>query len=134
MAPGTPVQPTSFELRILKVLWAQGSLRAREVQEILEKREKRRLGYTTVLKMLQVMEQKGLVAVDRGSRSHVYAARSREKSTLRRLVSDFVDRTFEGQAEMMLLHLVREGGLDAETLGRLEGEIAALRRREKHDD
>src|SRR5262245_36997488 len=84
-----PAPPTDFELRILKVLWKHGGKTAREVLELLP--AQRALGYTTVLKMLQIMEQKRMVAVDRTERAHVFSARIEEAATLGRLAAEFVD-------------------------------------------
>lgn len=127
----TKANPTDFELAILKVLWQHGPSTAREVLERL--RGRRQVGYTTVLKMLQLMEEKGMVSVDRSARSHVYAPRMREASTLRRLVGDFVDRAFDGAADRALVHLVEDGRLGTDELDDLERKIAELRRREKEE-
>ncbi len=124
-------RPTDFEFRILKILWKRGPSTAREVLEELSGR--REIGYTTVLKMLQLMEGKGLVTVDRAERSHVYAARAREEATLGRLVDEFVDKAFDGAAGELVVHLVQGGTLGGEELRRIERRIADLRRREEKD-
>jgi BlaI family penicillinase repressor len=120
-------QPTDFELELLKVLWDRGPSTAREVLQIIE--ETRPVGYTTILKMLQVMEKKEMVDVDRSERSHVYGASLQKNKTMRGLVSRFVDRTFDGAADALLLHLA-EGKIDAKTLDQLENKIAELRAKE----
>ena len=91
----TPV-PSNAELEILRILWKQGPQTVREVHDAL-KRE-RMVGYTTVLKTMQVMAEKKLVTRDESERSHVYAAAVEEKSVKRRLVSDLLDRAFDGSA------------------------------------
>ncbi|MAG55636.1 MAG: transcriptional regulator [Planctomycetes bacterium] len=122
-------QPTDAELRLLKVLWERGGSTARAVLEALPAR--RKVGYTTVLKILQVMEEKGLVSVDRGARSHVYSPRAGRGPTMRRLVADFVQRTFDGATDEMLVHLVDGRALDDAALNELEARVAALRGREE---
>jgi predicted transcriptional regulator len=87
-------QPTPAELEILQQLWQHGPSTVREVQERLE----RDVGYTTVLKLLQIMTQKGLTSRNEIGRSHVYQAVAAEESTKRRLVSDLLDRAFDGSA------------------------------------
>lgn len=122
--------PTDAELRLLKVLWERGPSTARAVLDALP--DDRPIGYTTVLKTLQVMEEKGLVTVDRAARSHVYAPAIERAATLRSLVSAFVDRTFDGAAEELLVHLADGPGLDQDTLLALEERVAALRREESN--
>ncbi|MCB9830982.1 MAG: BlaI/MecI/CopY family transcriptional regulator [Planctomycetes bacterium] len=126
--------PTEAELRILKVLWRKGPATARGVLEILEDQAGGKVGYTTVLKMLQIMEKKELVSVDRSERSHVYSPRVAETPTLRQAVSEFVDRTFGGDPAGLLVHLVRDGRLDERSLEELERSIELLRRSEEEQE
>lgn len=93
--PAKP-QPTNAELEILRALWRRGPSTVREVHEGLPKG--RPVGYTTVLKLLQIMAEKGLVTRDESARSHVYTPAVTEATTQRRLVSDLLDRAFEGSA------------------------------------
>ena len=95
-------RPTDAELAILRVLWAQGPSTVRQVQEALNRH--RPTGYTTVLKFLQIMYDKGLVARDESQRTHVYKARFSEDHTKRSLVRDLVDRAFGGSAESLVMH------------------------------
>jgi len=89
-------QPTNAELEILRVLWRTGPCTVREVHEGLPR--ERSVGYTTILKLLQIMAEKGLVTRDESARSHIYAPAVTEATTQRRLVSDLLDRAFEGSA------------------------------------
>ena len=93
--PQTP-RPTNAELEILRVLWRVGPSTVRDVHQALT--PLRDVGYTTVLKLLQIMAEKGLVTRDVRSRTHVYQAAASEQTTQRRLVSDLLDRAFEGSA------------------------------------
>ena len=91
--PTTP-QPTPAELGILTILWRRGPGTVREVHEALAST----VGYTTVLKLLQIMTTKGLVTRKESGRTHIYEAAMTEESTQRRMVSDLVDRAFGGSA------------------------------------
>ena len=93
----TKVQkPTNGELAILRVLWHRGPSTVREVQAGLEHGTE--VGYTTILKLLQIMAEKGLVRRDESARTHIYAARLSEAVTQRHLVADLLDRAFGGSA------------------------------------
>ena len=87
-------QPTPAELAILNILWRRGPGTVREVHEALAST----VGYTTVLKLLQIMTTKGLVTRSESGRTHIYAAAMTEESTQRRMVTDLVDRAFGGSA------------------------------------
>ena len=98
-----PLQkPTASELEILRVLWARGPSTVREVHEALS--EKKDLGYTTVLKLLQIMTAKGTVRRDEGQRAHVYEACQPATETKRQLVGDVLQRVFEGSASELMIH------------------------------
>jgi BlaI family transcriptional regulator, penicillinase repressor len=98
-----PLQkPTASELEILRVLWERGPSTVREVHEAL--REKRDLGYTTVLKLLQIMTAKGTVRRNEEQRAHVYEACQPATETKRQLVGDVLQRVFEGSASELMIH------------------------------
>src|SRR2546430_6908969 len=86
--------PTNAELEILRVLWQRGPSTVRHVHESVD--HVKPVGYTTVLKLLQIMVEKGLVRRDASARSHVYAAVASQGATQRRLVRDLVRRVFGG--------------------------------------
>lgn len=95
-------KPTASELEILQVLWARGPSTVREVHEALS--EKKPLGYTTVLKLLQIMTAKGIVRRDEGQRAHVYEACQPAEKTKRQLAMDMIQRVFDGSASELMLH------------------------------
>ncbi|PYT72343.1 MAG: transcriptional regulator [Acidobacteria bacterium] len=95
-------KPTASELEILRVLWARGPSTVREVHEALC--EKKALGYTTVLKLLQIMTAKGTVRRDEGQRAHVYEACQPATETKRQLAGDVLQRVFEGSASELMIH------------------------------
>src|SRR5262245_19633993 len=100
MSPRFP-RPTPAELEILRVLWQRGPSTVREVYETLN--QGRATGYTTVLKLLQIMADKGLVSRDESNRAHVYAPRAAEAQTQRQLVRDLLDRAFDGSAAKLVM-------------------------------
>jgi predicted transcriptional regulator len=99
MAPKQVVRPTKLELSILKVLWESGPLSVREIQNILDARKP--TGYTTVLKMLQIMTEKGLVDRDQNVRPQIYRARHSQEQTQRHLIRDLMDRAFGGSVKAL---------------------------------
>ena len=96
-----PPRPTHAELEILQVLWHRGPSSVREVQEALS--ESRAAGYTTVLKLMQIMARKGLVVRDERERTHVYRAAHAQEQTQRQLVADLLERAFDGSASKLIL-------------------------------
>ena len=98
MSP-TGRRPTDAELAILRVLWSRGPSTVRQVAETMD----RAVGYTTVLKLLQIMTEKGLVVRDESARTHVYDAAYTEDQTQRQLVNDLVERAFDGSAAKLVV-------------------------------
>lgn len=107
-------RPTDAELEILKVLWRRGPSTVREVFEQLS--EFKTAGYTTVLKMLQIMSEKGLVRRDEAQRAHVYAAALAEDETQRQLVGDLLRRAFDGSAKRLVLQALSTEKASADEL------------------
>ena len=95
-------RPTDAELVILRALWKLGPSTVRRVHDELNKNQP--TGYTTVLKILQIMTEKGLVSRDEAARAHVYVARAPEAQTQRQLVRDLLDRAFGGSATKLVMH------------------------------
>ncbi|HJV37954.1 MAG TPA: BlaI/MecI/CopY family transcriptional regulator [Geothrix sp.] len=94
-------RPTDAELAILRVLWERGPSTVRQVFEVLS--SERELGYTTVLKMLQIMDEKGLVARDVTDRTHVFSARETQIQTQRHLLDDLLDKAFGGSSLSLVM-------------------------------
>lgn len=94
-------KPTEAELAILRVLWQRGPSTVREVTEYLQ--DERGTGYTTALKLMQIMTEKGLVARDESSRTHIYKAVATAETTQRQLVSDLLERAFGGSAQQLVM-------------------------------
>src|SRR5215471_5203442 len=102
MPTSGPPRPTDAELCILRVLWQRGPSTVREVQEALN--QEKTTGYTTVLKTLQIMTEKGLVRRNEQQRAHVYEAELAQHQTQRQLVNDLLNRVFDGSASNLLMH------------------------------
>jgi len=98
----TPQKPTASELDILHVLWDRGPSTVRDVRDALSK--KREIGYTTVLKLMQIMTAKGLVRRNEEQRAHVYEACLPAEKTKRQLAADTLERVFDGSASQLMLH------------------------------
>jgi len=112
-------QPTKTELNILRILWRRGACTVRDVHEALNEEETS--GYTTALKMLQVMHQKGLVLRDDSQRAHVYTAAVSKQVTQSTFVSDMVERLFDGStAQLVMQALGSSPGTDRAQLARIE--------------
>jgi predicted transcriptional regulator len=97
-----PQKPTASELEILHVLWSRGPSTVRDVQDALN--QKKDMGYTGVLKLLQIMTAKGLVRRDESQRAHVYEAFRPAEQTKRQLAADMLQRVFEGSASQLMMH------------------------------
>lgn len=95
-------KPTASELEILRVLWSRGPSTVREVHDAL--RGKKKIGYTSVLKLLQIMTEKGTVRRDENQRAHVYEACDPPEKTKRAFAGDVLQRVFEGSASQLMLH------------------------------
>jgi BlaI family penicillinase repressor len=106
-------KPTDAELAILRVLWERGASTVRQVHDALA--DTRETGYTTTLKLMQIMVDKGLVKRNETARTHVYSPMAGQEQTERQLVQDLVDRAFGGSAAQLVLRALSAGGTtDAE--------------------
>ena len=98
----TVPRPTQAETAILQVLWQRGPSTVRDVFEVLK--AERSTGYTTVLKLLQIMHEKGLVRRDASRRSHRYEAVATQRHTQQQLVKDLLERAFGGSMQKLVMH------------------------------
>jgi len=114
MADRTLPRPTDAELAILRVLWSRGPVTVRDVHDELVRSQA--TGYTTVLKLLQIMTEKGLVVRDESQRAHIYQARLSEQKTQRQLLSHLVDRAFGGSAAKLVVQALAGKRASAEEL------------------
>jgi predicted transcriptional regulator len=131
------IPPTDRELEALKVLWERGEATVRDLVGAMNAGAKQagadELAYTTVLSLLQVMEQKRLVGHRREGKAYVYVPRAERQSTIRRLASSFLDKVFDGAVDEYLVHALESKRLSSSELDQLEAMLAAARERsEKH--
>lgn len=117
MAASVPPKPTQAELAILNVLWEKGPSTVRAVFDVLT--ETQAIGYTTVLKLMQIMAKKGLVRRDERQKTHVYDAAIAEEGTQRQLVKDLLERAFGGSAERLVMHALEEKKVTPDELSRI---------------
>ena len=110
-------RPTDVELAILRVLWRRGPSTVKEVHEELARRAP--TGYTTTLKQLQIMADKGLVTRDESQRAHLYTARLPEEKTQAQLVGDLLDRAFEGSASRLVMRALSSRPASQEELAEI---------------
>ena len=110
-------RPTDAELAILRVLWERGPSTVRQVHEILS--AVRPTVYTTILKLMQIMDDKGLVRRDKSQRAHVYQPTFTEAETQKRLVGDLLDRAFSGSTASLLMQALSAKEASAEELAQI---------------
>jgi predicted transcriptional regulator len=134
-------RPTDAELEILSVIWDRGPSTVREVHEAISENRaqqsdvrlqkqaaKGAVGYTTILKLMQIMTDKGLVRRDETERAHVYEARLPEEQTQRQLVGDLMNRVFAGSASKLVMHALSESNSSAEDLSKIREILDELER------
>jgi predicted transcriptional regulator len=129
--PSTP-RPTDSELAILRVLWDRGASTVRQVHELLTR--ERPSAYTTTLKMLQIMTEKGLVRRDEKDRTHIYYPRLTEEQTQRQLVRDLLDRAFRGSSSKLVMQALASRRASAEELTEIRKLIDGREGREVRDE
>jgi BlaI family penicillinase repressor len=110
-------KPTDAELAILQVLWADGPSTVRDVLGVLE--QQRPTGYTTVLKLLQIMTDKGLVTRDTSQRTHIYSAHNSESHTQSQLIGELARRAFDGSSARLAMQALSNRRASREELSEL---------------
>jgi BlaI family penicillinase repressor len=132
MSKSSIPRPTDAELAILRVLWERGASTVRQVHESLT--PERPTAYTTALKMLQIMTEKGLVRRDESDRTHIYHARLTQEQTQQQLVRDLLDRAFGGSASKLVMQALATRRASAEELTEIRKLIDGREGREVRDD
>ena len=113
---------TPQELEIMKTIWKLGPVPVRAVYEAL--RKQRKIAYTTVMTMMNILEQKGHLTKEKGDKAYIYKSAKPQQQVIRGMVREFVDRVFNGAAEPLLLHLVEDEQLTATELDEIRAQIA----------
>jgi predicted transcriptional regulator len=122
-------KPTDAELSILRVLWNRGPSTVRQVQDELSKNKK--TGYTTVLKFMQIMVDKGLLRRDDSPYAHIYEARVPREQTQRSIVADIVDRVFEGSMSRLVMQALEAKHATSEELAEIRKVLKKYERGDK---
>ena len=112
-----PARPTSAELDILRVLWERGPSTVREVHEALA--GERDVGYTGILKLMQIMTAKGFVVRNEDQRAHVYEAREPAEATKRRVAGELMRKVFSGSASQLVLHALEDKKASADEIAEI---------------
>lgn len=117
------IKPTDSELNILRLLWVHGPQTVRELNDRLNETADKSIGYTTTLKFLQIMLDKGLVNSDKSSRTHVYNAAVAESDVQAGLLDRIVDQAFRGSATQLILRALGQADTNAEELAAIKALI-----------
>lgn len=123
---GQQSRPTDAELEILSVLWQRGASTVREVHEVLGARKE--MLYTTVLKLMQIMTEKGLVERDESQRAHLYRPAAAEDETQQQLLADLAERAFGGSAAKLVMRALSSKKSSAKELGEIRALLDAFER------
>jgi len=115
---GKHIKPTESELEILRVLWEKGPSTVREVHEILG--QSKDAGYTTTLKLMQIMHEKGLLERDTSNKTHVYSAAVSQENTQRQLLDKMIDTVFNGSASQLVLQALGNHKSSKEELEKIQ--------------
>ena len=121
------IRPSDGELAILRVLWDQGPATVRDVHGELSR--VRNMGYTTVLKLMQIMVEKGLVTRDESARTHVYQAAQGEEPTQACLLDDLRQKAFQGSATSLVVRALAKAQASDQELDEIQAYLAQLKER-----
>ncbi|CAN5840942.1 BlaI/MecI/CopY family transcriptional regulator [soil metagenome] len=122
-------KPTKSELDILSILWEKDAATVREVYESIS--ERKPTSYTTVLKLMQIMFEKGLVKRDDSNRAHIYSAKHPQEQTQKNLVSDLLEKAFRGSALKLVQHVLETKPASAEELAEIRQLINEAEKKNK---
>lgn len=120
------IQPTQGELEILQILWKKGPSTVREVNEILNAAQDKSIGYTTTLKIMQIMFEKNLLSRNDSQRTHVYSAEVREGNIQSALLDRFLEAAYKGSASKLALHLLGNHKTTSDELAEIKALIDKL--------
>ncbi|MFC1738395.1 BlaI/MecI/CopY family transcriptional regulator [Planctomycetota bacterium] len=127
MANANVPQPTDGELAILKILWERGPATVREVNEAMNKTKT--TGYTTTLKLMQIMTEKGILLRNDSKYKHIYKPVITEESTQKQLVSDLLERVFSGSAEKLVMRALSSKKVSVKELAKIRKMLDELERK-----
>lgn len=122
------VKPTESELEILQILWKKGESTVRDVHEILEKNKD--AGYTTTLKLMQIMHEKGLVSRDTSARTHIYTSNVNQQKTQQHLLNRMIDNVFNGSASRLVMQALGNHNASPEELNSIKKYLDELSKKQ----
>lgn len=123
------IKPTDSELEILNILWEKGSGTVRDVHEALEHKES---GYTTTLKLMQIMLEKKMLSRDASSRTHIYKAAMNQEQTQGQLVQRLIDNVFNGSAMDLVMQALGNHKTSADELEQIKEYLKKAEQEQKH--
>jgi len=123
------IKPTESELEILNILWEKGPSTVRDVHEVLE--HSKEAGYTTTLKLMQIMYEKKLLKRDTTAKSHVYTANVSQEKTQGQLVKKFIDSVFNGSASQMVMQALGNHKTNKKELDEIKKYLEEMEKRSK---
>ena len=117
------IKPTEGEMEILQVLWQKGLCTVREVHEALDKKDS---GYTTTLKLMQIMHEKGMVERDTNQKTHIYKAIVNQDKTEKQLVNKMIDNVFNGSAARLVMQALGNHTASADEIDEIKKYLEQL--------
>lgn len=121
------LKPTETELEILQILWQKGPLSVRAVNDLMS--QEKEIGYTTTLKLMQIMNEKELTQRDTASRTHIYAANVEEEKIKSGLLKNFINSAYRGSASSLVMQALGQGKTSADELDQIKSLIADIENR-----
>ena len=118
------IKPTEGEMEILQVLWQKGHATVREVHEALDKKDS---GYTTTLKLMQIMHEKGMVERDTNQKTHIYKALINQDKTEKQLVNKMIDNVFNGSAARLVMQALGNHSASADEIEEIKKYLDSLK-------
>lgn len=123
------IKVTSSELEILHILWAQGAGTVREVHEVLGKNKE--AGYTTTLKLMQIMHEKGLLSRDASSRTHIYEPAVGRRQVQGQMLDRFIETTFNGSAMQLVMQALGNSHTSADERAQIKAYLEEIDKKQK---
>ncbi|MCZ4245708.1 BlaI/MecI/CopY family transcriptional regulator [Pedobacter punctiformis] len=120
----TGIKPTEGEMEILQVLWGKGNATVRDVHEALNKKDS---GYTTTLKLMQIMHEKGMVERDTNQKTHIYKALINRDKTEKQLVNKMIDNVFNGSAARLVMQALGNHSASADEIEEIKKYLDGLK-------
>jgi len=120
------IKPTEGEMEILQVLWQKGLCTVREVHEALDKKDS---GYTTTLKLMQIMHEKGMVERDTNQKTHIYKAIVNQDKTEKQLVNKMIDNVFNGSAARLVMQALGNHSASADEIEEIKKYLEKLEKK-----